>query len=379
MPLFALPSFDWKPILELRARFERRTDRDFSGAQSDGRNDLFSRARIGAGFTAGKVKGQFAYQYAHDEEWADVANLALWRSDVLLAFGQTEVGPGTLTFGRQRIRYGSDRLLGSAEWNNVSMAWDGARYGLGRFDAFAVKIGVNPLPDDTVRLVGAAYTEGTNQTLAIYKHDERGSKLDELTVSQLVRAKFGKIAFDAEVAGQIGHRDGRRKLAGAFDAIVTAPIAPKLSLSVQGSVASGGGHGDTTNTFDQLYPSGHDRHGLIDQTGWKNVRDFGLWVRYEPDKATSFKLQYHGLALDSARDAWYASNGRQNGKFVDPTGSRGRDLGDEYDVDMSRKLNVHQSLRAGIGLFVPGRFVRSFTGSATKDQVWGYVQWGYSF
>lgn len=384
-PLLSLPAFDWKPILELRARFERRIDRDFSRPATDNRNDLFSRFRAGANFTVdkGRVKGQVVYQYAHNEDWSPDGNLALWRSDILLAYGQTKIGEGTLTAGRQRLKFGSERLLGALEWNNVSYAWDGARYAFGPYEVFAAKFGVSPLPNDELRLVGAAFTKGDHQTLAVYKHDEREDKIDEVTVSQLYRTSLGKIKLDAEVAGQIGHRDGMRKLAGAFDAIATAPVAPKLSFSLQGSVASGGGDDDTTNTFDQLYPAGHDRHGLIDMTAWKNVRDLGLWFCYTPDKLTSLKLQYHSLGLDSARDAWYASNGKANGrpggKFVDPTGARGRDLGDEYDFDFARKLNLHQSLRAGIGLLQPGRFVRSFNGSATKDQVWGYVQWSYSF
>ena len=161
------------------------------------------------------------------------------------------------------------------------------------------------------------------------------------------------------------------------------PVVPRLTFSVQGSVASGGGHGGTTNTFDQLYPSVHDRHGLIDMVGWKNVRDLGLGFRYDPDKATSVKLQFHAFGLDSARDAWYGAGGgpnrRPGGVFRDPTGAKGRDLGDEFDVDAARNLNARQTVRAGLGVFRPGRFVRAFNGSATRDQVWGYVQWGYRF
>ncbi len=368
-----------KPILELRARLERRQNRDFSDATDDSFSDGLTRFRAGTGFKLRNLLGQLVYQYAHDENWNAVRNRALWRSDLLLA----NVGVGSLLVGRQRLSYGSERLLGAADWNNVSNAWDGGRFSTGRFDLFAVRSGVLPVPNAEVALFGGSFARGPGTTLAVFKHDTRTIDVDELTVSQQYRNAFGSVRLDVEAVGQVGHRTGKRKLAGAFDAIATVPVARRLTFSAQGSVASGGGHGDTTATFDQLYPSVHDRHGLLDVAAWKNIRDLGLWLRYEPDPKTAVKLQYHGLALDSARDAWYAAGGAANprpgGVYVDPTGSKGRDLGDEVDVDLTHTLNSHQTIRAGLGVFQPGRFVRAFEGGATKRQVWGYLQWAYRF
>lgn len=68
------------------------------------------------------------------------------------------------------------------------------------------------------------------------------------------------------------HRDRRPKLPGAIDVIATLPVLRKVTFSVQGSVASGGGDGKTTNISDQIYPSSHDRHALADLAG-RVVRD----------------------------------------------------------------------------------------------------------
>ena len=376
-------AFDLKPILELRARFERRVDRDFSDATDDSAGDLLSRFRGGARFTKGRLKGQVVFQYAHDENWGAARNAALWRSDLLLANVETPVGPGSLIVGRQRLSLGSERLLGVADWNNVSNAWEGGRFTAKAFDLFAVRSAVLPAPNEEVALVGGTATFRAIQALAVFKHDARDTEIDETTVSVLYRNALGPIRLDAEAAGQFGHRNAQRKLAGAIDVIATVPVVRRLTFSAQGSVASGGGHGDTTRAFDPLYPSVHDKHGLLDLATWKNVRDLGLWFRYNADKATSLKLQVHALALDSARDAWYGGNGAANrrpgGVYRDPTGAKGRDLGDEFDVDATRTLNPHQTVRVGVGVFRPGRFVRAFNGSATDDQVWGYVQWAYRF
>lgn len=375
----SLPNLDLKPILELRARLERRTDRDLSRSNVDNASDLLSRFRGGASFKSGAVTGQFVYQYAHNEDWSRARNFATWRSDVLLAFAATKVGVGNLTVGRQRLSLGSERLFGTADWNNVSYAWDGGRYAFGPLDFFAFKSGVNPLPNEELQVVGGTYTKGFHQVLLAFKHDERNADSNVLTASELYRRVVGRVRIDAEVAGQVGHRRGADVLAGAVDAIATVPVAPRLTFSVQGSVASGGRSGGTSRTFDPLFASAHDKHGLIDVSGWSNLRDLGLWFRYEPDRATSVKLQYHGFGLDSARDAWYNPVGRVNGRFFDATGSRGRDLGDEFDVDFSRTLNPHQTVRAGLGVLVPGRFQRSFTGGSSKEEVWVYGQWAYRF
>lgn len=383
MPFLDLPPIDWTPILELRARYERRTDRDFNRSNVDNTSDILSRFRIGTEFASGKIRGKLLYQYAHNEEWSRRANFSQWRSDFVLAYAQTKTGRASVTAGRQRLSFGSERLLGAAEWNNASNSWDGIRVGVGKFEGFAAKVGVGAIPNNDVALFGGTYTQGPHQTLLVYKRDVRDTQVDEVTISQLYRAALGKFKIDAEAAGQFGRRDGRRKQAGALDVIVAMPVAPKLSLSLQGSIASGGDPSGTNATFDQLYPSLHDKHGLIDAAGWKNIRDLALWLRYEPDKLTSVKLQYHRLALDSARDAFYGGNGRpnsgRNGVLIDPTGRSGRGIGDEFDVDMTRRLNPHQTVRAGVGVLNPGPFVRALNGGDTRSHVWGYVQWAYNF
>ncbi len=78
----------------------------------------------------------------------------------------------------------------------------------------------------------------------------------------------------------------------------------------------------------------------------------------------------------------YSSSGSANrgadGTFRDATGESGRDIGSEFDLDYTLKLNPHQTFRVGVGLFKPGRFVRNLDRS-TKDQNFGYLQWSYSF
>ncbi len=367
-----------KPIIEIRERFERRVDKDFNRSVDDNKSDLVSRYRAGVSFSKGKINGQFVYQYGHDELWSEPTNMSSWRSDVLLANVTAPVEGAKVTLGRQRIRYGTERLLGVSDFNNVSYAWDGAKVSKGRLDLFGGNLGVASIPDEFLSLFGGAYNEGKTQTLAAFKHDGRGTGIDETTVSQQAILGFGRLKVDAEAAIQFGHRGDQKKLAGAGDAIVSYATTSKITVGGQLSIASGGSSGDTNRTFDQLYPGAHDKHGLMDMSGWQNIRDLGLWVQYAPDKDTKLKFQFHGFGLDSAKDAWYGTNGKKNGGYLDATGSHGRDVGDELDLGLDRKLNAHQALSAGLGVFLPGKFIRSFSGDA-KDEVYGFVQWSYKF
>ena len=382
MPL-TIPDLDLRPLLDLRERFERRLDHDFSGRTDDGVSDLFGRYRAGFEFADRSLSGRLVYQYGHGEDWRATGNRALWRSDLIEGYAKGTRAKDSLTLGRQRLSFGTERLLGQRDWNNTSIAWDAARVGIGGIDLFAARSGVLPTPDETASLLGGVAATRVGQTLAFYDRDGR-RRVDEITASQLYRGRARRIAIEAEVAGQTGHRAGRDVLAGAFEAIATASVARRLTFSAQGSVASGGGPGGTSNTFAPPYPSTHDHYGLVDLVRWENLRALGLWFGYEADRRTRVRLEFHDLNLDSSRDAWYdASTGapyrRLGGTFDDPTGSRGRHLGDDYDLDLSRSLNARQSVRTGIGLFRPGHFVSSFNGAATRGQVWGYAQYAYCF
>ncbi|RYG18418.1 hypothetical protein EON82_22640, partial [bacterium] len=138
-----------KPYVEIRERFERRTDRDFSAAD-DGRSDLLSRYRVGATFRLrSKLSGALEYQFAHDWLWSPKANLSGRNGDASLAYLTYADGGAAYTLGRYKVALGSQRLIGSLEWNNVARSFDGLRVEAGKWQAYAFKIGVaRPMPRD---------------------------------------------------------------------------------------------------------------------------------------------------------------------------------------------------------------------------------------
>jgi hypothetical protein len=71
---------------------------------------------------------------------------------------------------------------------------------------------------------------------------------------------------------------------------------------------------------------------------------------------------------------WRKINKGNGVTFLDPTGASGTDVGDEFDLSGGYKLNANFLLDGGIGIFRPGHFVKSFSNSGDKNQVWMYLQ-----
>jgi hypothetical protein len=56
-------------------------------------------------------------------------------------------------------------------------------------------------------------------------------------------------------------------------------------------------------TFDQLYPTGHDKLGLSDQVGWRNINHARAGLDLKPAARWQLTGSYHSWWLASATDA----------------------------------------------------------------------------
>ena len=62
-------------------------------------------------------------------------------------------------------------------------------------------------------------------------------------------------------------------------------------------------------TFDQLYPTPHDKYGLADQVGWKNIHHLRTGIEMRPQPRLTIGSSYHSFWLATARDALYTAGG----------------------------------------------------------------------
>jgi hypothetical protein len=383
MPLFfTLPPIQvWsiKPTFDLRERFERRLDKDFSRTGSDNRSDLYSRWRIGANIGYGKnLTGKIVYQYAQDLFWTAAANGIKSNSDLLEANIELKTKEGKLKIGRQPFVKGRELLFGSSDWGNNGRSWNMVRWSDKRFDLFAGQLAVSSAPSDAVMIAGGSYTGKLGETTLVYKHDKRTAGEDDLyTIDHRWTKTKGAWNYDLEVAGQKGKVSSAPVEAWAGVAKATFQASPKAAIYGEIDIASGGHHGTTSHTFDQLFAGNHSKYGTMDVQGLRNMKGLTIGAAYKQSRATSFCFEYSRFGLYAANDAWYGDNGKAG--LSDPSGAKGTDLGDEFDFTAAHKLSAKATIDGGLGIFRPGKFVHAFANKGDRNQVWGYVQLRFKF
>lgn len=370
---------------EYRTRVERRSDRDFNDLARDNRTDLFQRIRLATRFSdRGVWAGYAQVQLAHGLGWSPPLNSSDESFDFLQLYAKHTVRGGAFTIGRQKITFGSERLIGPVEWVNRSRSFDGLRFQKARLDAFAALISVQNLQPQRVRLFGVAIPSNVGNLSLIYKHDEVSSgETDIWTLSHALKRSLGEFNFDFEGAGQFGRSGGKNVEAWALHIQATKPLTKRAKVSAEWNAASGGqASGKKVRTFDNLYPSNHKFYGLMDLHGWRNLNQLSLAFSARPKANLELKIRLAQSWLQDCRDAWYGASGNPNKNgataFVDPTGASGRSLGMEWDFEANWSRNARETISAGLGLYQPGRFVQQQTGR-NKAQLFVTVQYEVKF
>jgi hypothetical protein len=370
-----------KPYVEIRERFERRTDRDFFAPARDNRSDLFGRYRVGCEITFDKqTTASVQYQYAHDLIWTNAKNFSRENSDIGVAQLKYKSGNWTAIGGRQKINVGTERLIGAAEWLNVPRSYDGLRLTSKEWDIWAVAIGVASPRPRYARVAGASLNwDKTEQTSAFYKHDKVGGvDTDIVTFDHRGTRKFGTLVFDYEGALQFGRSANKDVEAWAFHAGVSHQANKRMRFYAEVNSASGGSTATKVRTFDNLYPTNHKFYGIMDLQSWKNMNQLVLGLDIKPDAKSDLRFSWRAFSLRDPRDAWYGASGAPNkrpggGNFIDPTGLSGRDVGSEMDFDSSFKYDKNTTIQFGLAIFTPGRFIRNLNGGTAMRQCWGYL------
>jgi len=186
--------------------------------------------------------------------------------------------------------------------------------------------------------------------------------------------------YDVEMVGQTGSLGVYQigSWAGhwlAGKSFPTAALSPRVYL--EANVASGtkdpASH--SWQTFDQLYPSSHDKLGFADQIGWKNIRQ--IRAGFEQGLRKKFKLRetVESFWLASAKDALYASNGSSFAQSI--SGAAGRHVGEELDIIGTYEVAKAVSAGFGYSHIFTGQFLNSTTPG--KDYNYPYVFANYHF
>ena len=301
--------------------------------------------------------------------------------------GDIDHAPIALRVGRQELVFGEERLVGTADWSNVTRTFDAARatfrYRKFRLDAFAASVVV--LTDGEV---GAAQP-GDNL------HGLYGSLADVIPKATIepyffwrlqpgVKSELGPAAnldmkvtglrwvgklpwnfdYNTDLAWERGGlaRDSISAWAGHWVIGYRPPKAawqPRVFVEYNYATGDGNPKDGRRNTFDELYPSGHDKNGLADEFGWRNIHYARTGLELQPRAKWLISARYSGVWLADARDALYNASGSAVVRVAD--GSAGRWVGQEIDGLGAYRLARAMRVGAGLAHILPGTFLKRAT------------------
>lgn len=392
---------------EFRARAEGYTNGGFKANSDDAY--LLSRFRINLKVQPSEwlkfvVQGQDARVF-----WKNQHPAAPPFQDVMdLRLGYVELGDAekrsvSLRIGRQELAFGDERLVGNTNWLNTAHSFDALRltyHGGGyRLDAFASSVvnqrdgkfdESNPgnnfygLYGGMDKLVPKAVVEPYFfWRRAAGQHMENGAPgtLNFGTVGlRWVGALPRALDYGTEMALQAGSLGADRIGAWAGHWLLGYTLAPlpyRPRLVAEYNYASGdrNPHDGRRGTFDQLYPTAHDKYGLADQVGWKNIEHLRGGVEVKPRARWLAMAKYNSWWLASSHDALY--NTRSLVVAQVPDGSGGRFVGQGVDLQTVYSLSKQVQISGGYSYLIPGTFLKKATPG--KPYTFPYLSLNYIF
>jgi len=318
-------------------------------------------------------------------------------------FGDVEKQTAGFRFGRQELEFGEGRLVGALPWANTARTFDalrGSYIGKGfRVDAFASRV---------VRIIPSNFDESTpgNNFYGVYTSFKkvvpkavvepyffwrRQSALrTELGAPGILNFGtygvrwVGKLPagfdYNTDFAGQDGSLGSESIGAWANHVLLGYTIlkvrfTPRLFAEYNHATGDRNPTDNHRGTFDQLYPTGHDKYGLTDQVGWQNMHHVRAGMEFKFNKKWMATGRYNSYWLADAHDALYTAGGGIIAR--NPTGSAGRYVGQGFDFVSSFSFNSRLTVSGGFGKIFAGTFLKNTTPGASYN--YPYAMTVYNF
>ena len=378
--------------LRVRGEFRERVEGFDNAGFNATRDDMYylSRFRFNATTTSKYVGTTVQVQDARVGKKTVGPTTAPFRAPFDLRMAYADVGTAASTFvarvGRQELAFGDQRLVGHVGWLNAARTFDAAKVTfktpsvqLDVFGASVVRIldGEFDKSGNGNRFAGAYATsakvipKGSVEPYVFFRRDVNqraeagalGSLRQVTTGARFVGRLPARLDYNVEMDVQSGSlgSDSVSAWAGHWQLRETIPGKMVPHVTAEYNFASGDENpaDGTRGTFDQLYPTGHDKYGLSDQIGWRNIHHARVGFDVSPFKATPITVNYHSYWLAESRDALYAASGAVVARV--PAGAASRKVGQEIDVQVSRPLSPQLALAAGYSHLFAGPFLKEAT------------------
>ncbi len=292
-------------------------------------------------------------------------------------FGNAETEGVAIRAGRQELAFGEQRLIGGLSWTNTSRSFDAVRVALRhrgyRLDAFASSVVVfdkdgfnrSATGNNFHGLYGAIEKLVPRAIIELYAlwRLAPAPRADFKTIGFRWTGRLpARFDYGVEMAGQNGRfgSDTVRAWAGHWllaRTLSQATCKPRMIAEYNYASGDEDPHDGKRGTFDHLYPTGHDKYGLADQVGWRNIHHVRGGVECKPRQKWLLIGSYNSWWLPSVRDGLYNAAGAVVARVADGAVA-GRHVGQELDFQSIHSLS--QQLQVGLGFahIIPGIFLR---------------------
>jgi len=355
-----------------------------------------------------------------------------------VTLGDGKKFPLVVKAGRQELAYGDERLIGTADWNNIGRVFDAAkvRYQTSDFwvDAFVARpviprdnhFDTSNDYDNFSGLYGSTAKLLPWQDTQLYflarnashgsPNFETGALVPLPAPRDIYTIGFRFKSLPGKLAGWDYTLEGDYQFGRYVGVTGTAPNAvPGKSLDQEAyAVHLDGGYtlskawgtprlgmefnyasGDTDSkdnkheTFDTLYPSTHIFSGVMDLFSMQNMTDIGVFASIKPLPKLTVTASYRAFWLAETSDSFYLGNGAartggtpgtHNGYAINPT--YGSYVGSEVDLVLNYALTSYASVQGGFGHFFVGEYVNeslSAPAFGSADANYLYLQARFTF
>ena len=140
-------------------------------------------------------------------------------------------------------------------------------------------------------------------------------------------------------------------------------LSAKRGLRVLGEYNYASGDSSATDgrrgTFDQLYPTGHDKYGLADLVGWRNIHHLRSGVEVLARKGLVLSGNYHSWWLADTHDGLYNAGGTSIARVA--AGAADSHVGQEVDAQAVFTVSPQVQVAGGYAYVFPGAFLKQAT------------------
>jgi hypothetical protein len=223
--------------------------------------------------------------------------------------------------------------------------------------------------------------QGEIEPYVLFLHNDPAmpGELNLVTIGTRINGKFHKnFDYGFEGAYQTGTlaEDAVSAFATHARFGYTWNVFSKPRLGIEYNFASGDGNPDegTVTTFNNLFPTNHDKYGFIDFFSWQNMHDLRGVASFSPLSWLKGEIDYHAFFLPEPADGSFQANGTQ---FRAGSSTAGHFAGQELDLLVKFGPIKYFDSFIGYSIFFPGQFFADTGSSDIAQYFYAQVQAKY--